>query len=92
MWPQPSEGIPSPEWVNRGATGFYLLHTDFPNLAGAVAMPGAQPGIMAPYQERPQFHPLELKLRYDPKRDGNRYFPLLMAVGRDARDGVECGA
>jgi len=84
MWPQMSQGIPSAEWVKRGASGFYLLHTDFPNLAGAVAMPGAQPGIMAPYQERPQFHPLELKLRYDPKRDGNRYFPLLMAVGRDA--------
>jgi glycogen debranching enzyme len=83
MWPQPSQGTPSAEWVKRGASGFYLLHTDFPNLAGAVAMPGAQPGIMAPYQERPQFHPLELKLRYEPKRDGNRYFPLLMAVGRD---------
>ncbi|HEY6375757.1 MAG TPA: hypothetical protein VIX90_09575, partial [Edaphobacter sp.] len=40
-----------------------------------------QPGIMAPYQEKPQFHPLELKLHYDPKRDKDRYFPLLMAVG-----------
>jgi glycogen debranching enzyme len=84
MWPQPGSGTPSAEWVARGASGFYILHTDFPNLAGAVAMPGAQPGIMAPYQERPQIHPLELKLHYEPKRDGNRYFPLLMAVGRDA--------
>ena len=83
MWPQPGSGMPSAEWVVRGASGFYVLHTDFPNLAGAVAMPGTQPGIMAPYQERPQFHPLELKLHYEPKRDRNRYFPLLMAVGRD---------
>jgi glycogen debranching enzyme len=84
MWLQPSQGTPSVEWVARGASGFYVLHTDLPNLAGAVAMPGGVPGIMAPYQERPQFHPSELKLRYDPKRDGNRYFPLLMAVGRSA--------
>lgn len=84
MWPQPSQGIPSAEWVSRGTSGFYVLHTDFPNMAGAVALPGAQPGIMAPYQERPQVHPLELKLRYEPMRDTNRYFPLLMAVGRDA--------
>jgi glycogen debranching enzyme len=81
MWPQPDQGIPSAEWVKRGASGFYALHTDYPNLAGAVAMPIAQPGIMAPYQEKPQFHPLELKLHYDPKRDKDRYFPLLMAVG-----------
>ncbi len=58
-----------------------MLHTDFPDLAGAVAMPTAQPGILAPYQEKPKFYPLELKLHYDPKRDTNRYFPLLMAMG-----------
>ncbi len=79
MWPQPAQGVPSAEWVQRMSG--YVLHTDFPNLAGAVAMPGAQPGILAPYQEKPHFYPLELKLRYEPKRDGNRYFPLLMAVG-----------
>ncbi len=84
MWPQPGSGMPSTEWVKHGAGGFYVLHTDFPNFAGAIGLPGSQPGIMAPYQERPQFHPLELKLHYEPKRDGNRYFPLLMAVGRDA--------
>jgi glycogen debranching enzyme len=82
MWPQPNQGVPSAEWVKQEASGFYVLHTDFPNLAGAVAMPGAQPGIMAPYQEKPQVHPLELKLHYDPKRDGAKFFPLLMAVGR----------
>ena len=82
MWPQPNQGIPSGEWVKTGASGFYVLHTDFPNLAGAVAMPDTQPGIMAPYQEKPKFYPLQLKLHYDPNKDGSRYFPLLMAVGR----------
>jgi len=81
MWPQRSQGVPSAEWVKVGDGGFYVLHTDFPDLAGAVAMPNSQPGILAPYQEKPKFYPLELKLHYDPKRDTNRYFPLLMAVG-----------
>jgi glycogen debranching enzyme len=81
MWPQPDQGVPSAEWVKHDTGGFYVLHTDFPNLAGAVTIPTAQPGIMAPYQEKPQFHPPELKLHYAPKRDKDRYFPLLMAVG-----------
>ena len=81
MWPQPDQGTPSAEWVKGDVGGFYVFHTDFPNLAGAVAMPTTQPGIMAPYQEKPQFHPLELKLHYEPKRDSDRYFPLLMAIG-----------
>ncbi|HEX5236586.1 MAG TPA: hypothetical protein VFW25_14800 [Silvibacterium sp.] len=83
MWPQADQGVPSEEWVKRGTSGFYVMHTDFPGLAGAVTMPGAEPGILAPYQEKPKFYPLQLKLHYDPKRDGSRYFPLLMAVGRD---------
>ncbi len=82
MWPQPNGGPPSSEWVQQGSSGLYILHTDLPDLAGAVTIPSARPGIMAPYQEKPQVHPLELKLHYDPKRDGTRFFPLLMAVGR----------
>lgn len=82
MWPKQSQGIPSPEWDQ--AHGTYILHTDFDNLAGAVTIPGAQPGVLAPYQEKPQVHPLELKLHYDPKRDAGRSFPLLMAVGQTA--------
>jgi glycogen debranching enzyme len=81
MWPQRSQGLPSAEWMKQESGGFYVLHTDFPNLAGAVGMPSTQPGTMAPYQEKPRFYPLELNLHYDPKRDTNRYFPLLMAVG-----------
>ncbi len=87
MWPKRNDGVPSPEWVERGTgaaagvNGYYVLHLDYPDLSGAVTIPGAEPGVMAPYQERPQVHPLELHLHYDPKRDGDRYFPLLMAVG-----------
>lgn len=50
MWPEPNFGTPSAEWVAQGASGLYVLHTDFPEFAGAVALPGATHGIMAPYQ------------------------------------------
>ncbi len=79
MWPERNDGVPEAEWVSKG--GFYVLHTDYPDLAGAVTMPGAEPGILAPYQERPHFYPVELKLHIDPARDRGRLFPLLMAVG-----------
>jgi glycogen debranching enzyme len=83
MWPERTEGVPGAEWVPRigNVGGFYVLHTDYPDLAGAVTIPGAEPGILAPYQERPQVHPVELKLHIDPARDHGRLFPLLMAVG-----------
>jgi glycogen debranching enzyme len=81
MWPEVSTGLPAAEWVPRGTTGFYILHTDFPDFAGAVALPGATFGVMAPYQERPQVHPLEFRLHIDSRNDRGRYFPLLMAVG-----------
>jgi len=65
--------------------GGYVLHLDYPDLAGAVAMPTATPGIMIPFQAPPVVYPLELHLHYDPQRDGRgaqaRVFPLLMAVG-----------
>ena len=79
MWPERNEGVPGIEWDAKH--GSYILHSDYPNLAGAVTIPGAQPGILAPYQERPQVHPVELKLHIDPARDNGRLFPLLMAVG-----------
>ena len=82
MWPKPGSGIPSAEWVPQGSSGLYVLHTDSAALAGAVALPGAVAGMMAPYQERPQVHPLELILHYDPAKDGGRVYPLLMAVGQ----------
>ena len=79
MWPERNEGVPGVEWDAKA--GLYILHSDYPDLAGAITIPGAQPGILAPYQERPQVHPVELKLHIDPARDRGRLFPLLMAVG-----------
>jgi glycogen debranching enzyme len=89
MWPERNEGVPSADWVAPGpnayerAGGFYVLHSDYPDFAAAITIPGARPGILAPYQERPQVHPVELKLRIDPVRDQGKLFPLLMAVGTD---------
>ena len=79
MWPERNEGVPDAEWDSRG--GFYILHSDYPDLAGAITIPGAKPGILAPYQERPHVYPVEMKLHIDPVRDHGRLFPLLMAVG-----------
>src|SRR5260370_27503738 len=62
------------------AGGDYVLHTDTPEFSAAVAMPHAQPGILPPYQERPQTYPLELKLAFDPKTASGLFFPLLMAM------------
>jgi glycogen debranching enzyme len=83
MWPERNEGVPGAEWVRSPGDvgGYYVLHSDYPDLAGAVTIPGAQSGILAPYQERPQVHPVEFKLHIDPARDHGRLFPLLMAVG-----------
>lgn len=61
--------------------GYYILHSDYPDLAAAITISGAQPGILAPYQERPQVHAVEFHLHIDPKRDRGRLFPLLMAAG-----------
>jgi glycogen debranching enzyme len=87
MWPERNEGVPGPEWVSgetNSGSGWFALHTDYPNLAGAIAIPGATRGILAPYQERPEVRPLELRLHIDPARDRNKLFPLLMAAGISA--------
>jgi len=93
MWPERNEGVPGIEWVAGvengkptpgGVGGYYVLHSDYPDFAGAVTIAGAQPGILAPYQERPQVHPVELKVHYDPVRDQGRLYPMLMAVGANA--------
>ncbi len=85
IWPAASGGAPSPEWVaTAGGSGFYLLHLDLPGQVGAMAIPGAEPGILAPYQERPQTYPLQFVLHVTPS-DGEpktaKIFPLLMAMG-----------
>lgn len=82
MWPAESDDRPSPEWVKTsGGSGFYILHLNFPDHAAAIAMPSAEPGVMAPYQERGLDYPLQFVLHFDPKRDAHTYFPLLMTMG-----------
>lgn len=78
MWPASNFGAPNAEWVSQD--GYYVLHTDNPEFSAAVAMPRAQPGILPPYQERPQTYPLELKLAFDPRTDSDLFFPLLMTL------------
>jgi glycogen debranching enzyme len=80
MWPAPNFGLPNAEWVTTGDSGYYILHTDNAAFSGAIGIPGAVPGILAPYQERPRTYPLELKLSFDPKTQSEQFFPLLMAA------------
>jgi glycogen debranching enzyme len=82
MWPAPSDGPPSGEWVRTGdQSGFYILHLNFPDHGAAIAMPMAEPGILEPYQERAASYPLQFVLRFDPARDAHVLFPLLVALG-----------
>jgi glycogen debranching enzyme len=103
MWPMRNQGHPGPEWISGaedgkeqpgGMNGYYVLHADYPDLAAAITIPDARSGILAPYQERPQVHPVELKLRIDPATDNGKIYPLLMAVGtnRGAADSKALGA
>ena len=86
MWPASSDDRPSPEWVKTQDGGFYVLHLNFPDHAAGLEMPGAGPGILEPYQERPKTYPLEFVLRFDPSRDRNKLFPLLITVSESAAD------
>jgi hypothetical protein len=79
MWPASNFGVPNAEWVKIGASGYYILHTDNPDFSASIGIPGALPGILAPYQERPHTWPLELKLTFDPKTQSKQFFPLLIA-------------
>lgn len=81
MWPAPNFGAPGAEWVKGG---YYLLHTDSADVSAAVGMPHSTPGTLAPYQERPRTYPLELKLAFDPKKDADSFFPLLMTTGKES--------
>ncbi len=80
MWPAPNFGRPGGGWTAVGTGGAYTLETDTPNLFGIVAMPGAQPGELRPYQERPLNTPMTFRIRYDPARDDHSLFPLLCAI------------
>lgn len=86
MWPAPSDDRPSPEWAKTAAGGFYLLHLNFPDHAAAVEMPGAEPGTLAPYQERPKTYSLQFVLHFDPAHDGDKLFPLLITIADTAAE------
>jgi glycogen debranching enzyme len=82
MWPAPSDDHPSPEWVpTSDSGGFYILHLNFPDHTAAIAMPAAEPDILEPYQERAESYPLQFVLRFDPVRDSQKLFPLLVTLG-----------
>lgn len=86
MWPAPSDDHTSPEWVPYGnGSGFYILHLNFPDHAAGLAMPGAEPGILPPYQERAAAWPLQFVLHFDPKRDQGRSFPLLITIAENGQ-------
>lgn len=87
MWPAPSHGRPSGEWVEKD--GLYVLHTDDPKFSGIVAMPRTRPGILVPYQEHPQTYPLELKLHFDPKSGAGQAYPLVMGLLRSEAAGEQ---
>jgi hypothetical protein len=91
MWPAPSDDHPSPEWVKAAGGGFYALHLNFPNHAAAIEIPGTEPGIMNPYQERPKTYPLQFVLHFDPAHDADKFFPLLLATA-DTAAGSQTGA
>jgi glycogen debranching enzyme len=79
MWPAESPDRPSPEWVpSPGGSGFYILHLNTPEHAAALALPTAEPGILPPYQERPDSWPLQFVLHFDPQKDAGKLYPLLM--------------
>jgi glycogen debranching enzyme len=90
MWPALSGGPPSPEWVKTsGGSGFYILHLNFPDHAAAIAMPTAEPGILEPYQERGAEYPLQFVLHFDPSRDAQTWFPLLLSLGNTPEEATK---
>jgi len=89
MWPAPSDPQASPEWVKTqpgpgGASGFYILHENFPDHAAALAMPTADAGILPPYQERASTWPLQFVLHFDPAKNQKQLFPLLITLANTA--------
>jgi hypothetical protein len=91
MWPAESDGYSSAEWVKTNDGGFYALHTNFPDAAAAVEMPGAAPGILPPYQERSKSYPAQFILRFDPARDSAKLFPLLLTVAQTPETASNAG-
>ena len=89
MWPAESDDRPSPEWVSNGdGSGFYILHLNFPNQSAALSLGDAEHGILPPYQEGPKSWPLQFVLHFDPKRDQDKLYPLLITVANSQAAGT----
>ncbi len=89
MWPADSPAAPSPEWVkNSDGSGFYILHLALPGDSAAMTIPGSEPGILPPYQERAATWPLQFVVHFDPKQDGARSYPLLMSFADTSAAGT----
>jgi glycogen debranching enzyme len=86
MWPASSDDYSSAEWVKTPTGGLYVLHQSFPDHAAAVEIPGAEPGILAPYQERAKTYPAQFVLHFDPAHDAGKVFPLLLTTGETAAE------
>jgi glycogen debranching enzyme len=86
MWPASSDDYSSAEWVKTPWGGFYVLHQSFPDQAAALEIPGAEPGILPPYQERAKTYPAQFVLHFDPARDSNKLFPLLLTTADTAAE------
>jgi glycogen debranching enzyme len=83
MWPAQSDDMPASEWIgSTPSSGFYMLHLNLPDTAGAIAMPNAEPGIMQPYQERAASYPLQFVIHFDPAHDTDKVFPLLAVISQ----------
>lgn len=80
QWPAPQYGQPSWSWQSLGKNGLYVVSTDDPEFFGLIALAGATPGVIVPYQEHPRTLPLEFNLRFDPAHDAGHMFPLLCEV------------
>jgi glycogen debranching enzyme len=92
MWPAESGDHPSAEWIAAsGGSGFYILRDTFPDHYAALAIPGAEAGILPPYQERAAVWPLQFVLHFDPKRDRDTLFPLLITFAEHSKD-IDKGA
>src|SRR6202167_4401667 len=86
MWPASSDDYSSAGWVTTHDGSFYTLHLSFPDHAAAVGMPGGEPGLLAPYQERAKTYPAQLVLHFDPAHDSEKLFPLLLTTADTVAD------
>jgi len=86
MWPASSDDYSSAEWVKGTDRAFYVIHQSFPDHAAAIEMPGAEPGILPPYQERAKTYPAQFILHFDPAHDSDRLYPLILTMADTVAD------